>query len=521
MVLSAKNVATLDSFVRDWLLLRGFKSTLASMEEESSNDPTFGLNPSLVASHLLDLASSTSTNDLLTYWSQLNSIFSQVPTTSVASETLHISVIRVHLAHCFKLKRNDLVLSFFKSHPSLASDHRICHFFTASLSPDVSDESIIHWQAQRTKDLLSLSISNFLSTLFQSLDLPPLLSHLNSPSPSSNEFNAQSCITSLAVAFDSYVAVGTQNGSVYCIDKDFELVNQWKLSNQVTVINWHPLGNCFVAIFDRSLAVFDISLNKSKVFPLPNKFKKSDVVLLDVAFNPKQAVVVCLLFTNKGFEFWIVGLKMSDNNQNFVRFPSFADLQGINQSNLKGSISFNHNGSLIFVSINEFIFVFDSSTITTTLDPVLNLKTNFIIQNLILLSSETSLIAWGFDSEADSILNLVSFSLTAGSKNRSIVKSKKINIVNFDLANVEVTLTNNDYLLVIASELIFVSSDLSTSFSESFDFSLDYPLIAICDPSKNRLFVGSSSGHLVSVKIPNFAPDNNETKPCPPPPLIS
>ncbi|KAL0229526.1 hypothetical protein GEMRC1_014143 [Eukaryota sp. GEM-RC1] len=172
MHLSTQDIATLDEFVREWLLLRGFTRSLSHFDDEHLDDCTFGLNSIKVAEHLILLASTAPFSKLASFWKGLDSLLS--PVCCSTAEKIYASLVKLHLSCLLQSSSFDLIVRFFKENPGFSNDPTYVPFLTAAFSPSVPS-TLLHWSSTRTTDLLKLSIANFFSILFSSARLPSLL----------------------------------------------------------------------------------------------------------------------------------------------------------------------------------------------------------------------------------------------------------------------------------------------------------------------------------------------------------
>ncbi|KAL0229028.1 hypothetical protein GEMRC1_013648 [Eukaryota sp. GEM-RC1] len=202
----------------------------------------------------------------------------------------------------------------------------------------------------------------------------------------------------------------------------------------------------------------------------------------------------------------------------FTRISLFFDFK-LTQI-IAGSVLFNHNGSLLFVSLGNIIYVYDINNILSKLNSnyIQKFQSSFPISKLSLFNSETHLLA----ENSINSLELSVFSLTSPKKTKS--KSSFGPSHSLSLPNKVgscVCLSIDDYLFIcgVGVEVVLNSTLEEVSYQAIYFDGL--AIMALIDPNQSdgiRLVIGSNSGTVSIVNIPGVLGENSvQTLPSPPP----
>ncbi|XP_062838929.1 WD repeat-containing protein 91 isoform X1 [Anolis carolinensis] len=168
-----------DELVREYLLFRGFTSTLKQLDAEIKADKEKGFRVDKIVDQLLQFVHSYDLAALRDYWSYLDRrLFSRLedvyrPTVN----KLKISLYRYYLVHTVQTNRNDKTQEFFlKQAAELQNQAEWKDWFVLPFIPSPETNPIFaSYFSRQWADTFIVSLHNFLSVVFQCMPVPVIL----------------------------------------------------------------------------------------------------------------------------------------------------------------------------------------------------------------------------------------------------------------------------------------------------------------------------------------------------------
>lgn len=189
-----------DDIIKEYLLFRGFNSTLKSFENELKSDKEKAFRPEKITELLLSFIYQYDLASLLDLWTFLDQkYFSRISLrfgpTQALTRKYELFLLRFYLVHAVQTNKNDKVFDFFENYSSkLQSQADWKDWFCLPFTKNPQDSP--HFSVYFNKnwiDTFMVSLQNFLTILFQSIQFPRILSYdedffwlknLSSPKPS-------------------------------------------------------------------------------------------------------------------------------------------------------------------------------------------------------------------------------------------------------------------------------------------------------------------------------------------------
>ncbi|CAG5122992.1 unnamed protein product [Candidula unifasciata] len=171
----ATSCEKLDQLVKDYLLFRGFSSTLKAFDQELKTDKDRGLRVDRMMENIWSLIVGYDLQGLKEYWRYLNQrLFSRLEQRYAASERkLETSLLKLYIVNAQQSGRQDKVLAFFEqmgvelqTHP----DFKEWFAFPFVSSPAENSLFSLYFNKQ-WQDTLLLSLHNFLSVVLQAMHI--------------------------------------------------------------------------------------------------------------------------------------------------------------------------------------------------------------------------------------------------------------------------------------------------------------------------------------------------------------
>ncbi|XP_059171646.1 WD repeat-containing protein 91-like [Physella acuta] len=175
----AASCEKLDQLVKDYLLFRGFSSTLKALDQELKIDKDKGLRVDRMMEQIWTLISGYDLQGLRDYWKYLNyRLFSRLEQRYSSSvRKLESSLLKLYIVNAHQSGRQDKVLAFYEqlgaelqSHP----DFKDWFAFPFVANPSENPMFLLYFSKQ-WQDTLQLSLHNFLSVVLQAMPVPTLL----------------------------------------------------------------------------------------------------------------------------------------------------------------------------------------------------------------------------------------------------------------------------------------------------------------------------------------------------------
>ncbi|XP_067325254.1 WD repeat-containing protein 91 isoform X2 [Anolis sagrei] len=168
-----------DELVREYLLFRGFTSTLKQLDAEIKADKEKGFRVDKIVDQLLQFVHSYDLAALRDYWSYLDRrLFSRLedvyrPTVN----KLKISLYRYYLVHTVQTNRNDKTQELFlKQAAELQNQAEWKDWFVLPFIPSPETNPIFaSYFSRQWADTFIVSLHNFLSVVFQCMPVPVIL----------------------------------------------------------------------------------------------------------------------------------------------------------------------------------------------------------------------------------------------------------------------------------------------------------------------------------------------------------
>ncbi|XP_063946505.1 uncharacterized protein LOC108214976 isoform X1 [Daucus carota subsp. sativus] len=174
------NMQYAEELVREYLVFRGFTSTLQTFEKELSTDIGKGFQ----VDKILDLIFSVyipkfqveNLIGLLRFFKQCFSSFEAVLTTALAK--IEVSILKYYIIHAVQFGRTDKVVEFFELNGNdlLQSNEDWTSWFAIPYLKNPSSDPSFHiYFSKEWFDALHLSVRNFLCEIFNGTRIPALL----------------------------------------------------------------------------------------------------------------------------------------------------------------------------------------------------------------------------------------------------------------------------------------------------------------------------------------------------------
>ncbi|XP_070539797.1 WD repeat-containing protein 91-like [Ptychodera flava] len=170
----------LDVLIRDYLLYRGFTTTLKSFEADLKSDRDKSFRSDKIVDHLYSFVAVYDLDGLKNYWKHLDKrIFARLEYTYNSTvRRLELSLLRLYVIHAVQNGRNDKVSEFFdKMAAELQMQPEWKEWFVLPFikNPEQNQTFELYF-TKMWQETLTISLQNFFSIIFQSMPLPVLLS---------------------------------------------------------------------------------------------------------------------------------------------------------------------------------------------------------------------------------------------------------------------------------------------------------------------------------------------------------
>ncbi len=202
-VTSATSVSYMDELVKEYLIFRGSTAALKAFENDLKQDKDRLFKPEKLVDQIFSYIHSYDLNALLDFWSYLEQkYFSQITVKStnntVLSKKFELSIMRYYLVNAVKNNRNDKATEFFeKQATALQLQPEWKEWFCLPFVRNPEENTVFSIYFNKTwLDTFSISLQNFFSIVFQSIQFPRLLHYdpddafWNQPNPKPMPCNA-------------------------------------------------------------------------------------------------------------------------------------------------------------------------------------------------------------------------------------------------------------------------------------------------------------------------------------------
>ena len=168
----------LDELVREYLLFRGFTGTLKTFDADLKNEKEKGLRVDKIVEQLSQSIASHDLSGLLELWRHLDTkLFSRLETHRLAGvRKLENSLYKLYIVSCVQSKQHEKLREFFEKMTSdLHGQTEWKDWFALPFIKDPSDNPAFSlYFSRQWQDTLMMSLTNFISIVFQSLPPPRL-----------------------------------------------------------------------------------------------------------------------------------------------------------------------------------------------------------------------------------------------------------------------------------------------------------------------------------------------------------
>jgi WD repeat-containing protein 91 len=183
---SNTSVTQMDELVKEYLLFRGFNSTLKAFDNDLIKDKDKSLKPDKVTEQLFQFVYTFDLNGLLDYWSYLDSkYFSRLtlklsPNSSVSlTRKYELFLLRYYLVYSIQSNKTDKALEFFENYSTkIQSQAEWKEWYSLPFIKNPEENPIFSvFFSKNWTESFYISLQNFLNVVFQSLSYPRLLNY--------------------------------------------------------------------------------------------------------------------------------------------------------------------------------------------------------------------------------------------------------------------------------------------------------------------------------------------------------
>ncbi|CAF0959075.1 unnamed protein product [Brachionus calyciflorus] len=176
----------MDELIKEYLIYRGFNSTVKSLDSDLKQDKDRCFRPDKITDQLLSYIYSFDLNGLIDYWTYLDQkYFSRI--TIKISKTSHNTLIkryelyllRLYVINTIKCGKQDKTLEFFENSAGkqqLQFEWKEWYCLPFLKNPEENPTFSIYF-TQNWIDAFIVSLQNFLTIVFQSIQYPRLLNY--------------------------------------------------------------------------------------------------------------------------------------------------------------------------------------------------------------------------------------------------------------------------------------------------------------------------------------------------------
>lgn len=180
------SITQMDELVKEYLLFRGFNSTIKSFENELKQDKDRCFRADKITDQLLSYIYSFDLSGLLDYWSYLeHKFFSRITlkvsnTSSTAlTRKYELFLLRFYLVHAMQSSKADKAIELFENYASKLqsqSEWKEWYCLPFLKNPEENPTFSVYF-SKNWIDTFIVSLQNFLNITFQSLQFPRLLNY--------------------------------------------------------------------------------------------------------------------------------------------------------------------------------------------------------------------------------------------------------------------------------------------------------------------------------------------------------
>ncbi|KAF7269893.1 hypothetical protein GWI33_017098 [Rhynchophorus ferrugineus] len=175
------HVQYIDELIREYLVFRGFASTLKSFDGDLKVDKDKSFRVDKIIEQLMQLISAYDLNGVRELWGHFEkNIFSKLESNFTSSvKKLENAVLKLYLINAVTNNKPDKVIDFFlKMTPELQNQSEWKDWFVLPYikNPEENPTFSLHFTKQ-WQDMLLVSLHNFLASIFQYMPMPTLLNY--------------------------------------------------------------------------------------------------------------------------------------------------------------------------------------------------------------------------------------------------------------------------------------------------------------------------------------------------------
>ncbi|KAK3848687.1 MAG: WD40-repeat-containing domain protein [Linnemannia gamsii] len=173
------SIQHIDELVKEYLLFRGFTNSYKAFEADSKTDKDKGFQADKIIEELFSSIAAMDLAALLDHWRYLDiRYFSRLDHRFAGSvKKFELCLLRYYLIYAIQHKKREKVVEFFEIHGAeLQGNSEWVRWFALPFSkkPEVDPEFDVFF-SKAWLDTFTISLHNFLSTVFQNMPLPSLL----------------------------------------------------------------------------------------------------------------------------------------------------------------------------------------------------------------------------------------------------------------------------------------------------------------------------------------------------------
>ncbi|KAG0214526.1 WD repeat-containing protein 91 [Mortierella sp. NVP41] len=173
------SIQHIDELVKEYLLFRGFTNSYKAFEADSKTDKDRGFQADKIIEELFSSIAAMDLNALLDHWRYLDvRYFSRLDHRFAGSvRKFELCLLRYYLIYAIQHKKREKVVEFFEIHGAeLQGNPEWVRWFALPFSkkPEADPEFDLFF-SKAWLDTFTISLHNFLSTVFQNMPLPSLL----------------------------------------------------------------------------------------------------------------------------------------------------------------------------------------------------------------------------------------------------------------------------------------------------------------------------------------------------------
>ncbi|CAO3574948.1 unnamed protein product [Mortierella alpina] len=173
------SIQHIDELVKEYLLFRGFTNSYKAFEADTKTDKDKGFQAEKIIEELFASIAAMDMNALLEQWRYLDiRYFSRLDHRFAGSvKKFELCLLRYYLVYAIQHKRKEKVVEFFEVHGAeLQGNAEWVRWFALPFSkkPEVDPEYALFF-SKAWLETFTVSLNNFLSTVFQNIPLPSLL----------------------------------------------------------------------------------------------------------------------------------------------------------------------------------------------------------------------------------------------------------------------------------------------------------------------------------------------------------